>query len=234
MAISRRDHESEPVPPASQLAGLLFLAAVEGYLRGASPSAGLRVTMHRAMNREGAIYLQQVCPYLGSVPFVGTGGTGRMFPVTEGIIGAAFAKGRVLRTRQYAQLQELEADILTDMKTTNREGDLSKEARSWLAVPFLGPSREPVLVLFADTREFNFFADDERTNALVRMCWGFCRLVDNLESRPFPNLRNFPFMPGQNVEGMNTFYPTVQEELADLPVPQFERVRSFNFEASIA
>ena len=53
----------EPVPPASQLAVLPFLAAVDGYLREDGEVPGLRITVHRAMSREGHGYLQQVCAY---------------------------------------------------------------------------------------------------------------------------------------------------------------------------
>jgi hypothetical protein len=54
----------EPVPPASQLAVLPFLAAVDGYLREDEDVPDLRITVHRAMSREGRGYLQQVCAYL--------------------------------------------------------------------------------------------------------------------------------------------------------------------------
>jgi hypothetical protein len=54
----------EPVPPASQLTVLPFLAAVDGYLRDDGDVPGLRITVHRAMSREGKGYLQQVCAYL--------------------------------------------------------------------------------------------------------------------------------------------------------------------------
>ena len=53
----------EPVPPASQLAVLPFLAAVDGYLREDEDVPDLRITVHRAMSREGRGYLQQVCAY---------------------------------------------------------------------------------------------------------------------------------------------------------------------------
>ena len=54
----------EPVPPASQLAVLPFLAAVDGFLRKEAKQPGLRITLHRAMSREGEGYLQQVCGYI--------------------------------------------------------------------------------------------------------------------------------------------------------------------------
>jgi hypothetical protein len=222
---------AEPVPPASQLVALPFLAAIEGYLRGATPSITLRVTLHRALNREGQIYLQQVCQYLGSGP-IDRDLVGRMFGVNFGIMGRAFERRRVLRTRRYPDVASLRSAIAADWASRGHTGDITKERLSWLAVPFLGPDGTPVLVLFADTADqFNFFADDSRALTVVRMCWGFCRLIDSLEEQPFPTIRNYPFEPGENVTEEETAY-AVQEELQDVPVPQLETVRSFNYDAS--
>lgn len=110
-------------------------------------------------------------------------------------------------------------------------GDISRRRLSWLAIPLLGANGTPTMILFADTYRFNFFADDGRVNAIVEMCWGFCRLVDTLEEDPFPTIRNFPFEGGKRVEGSRTVYPTLQEELPNLAPPQFRRVNSFNYES---
>jgi len=224
----------EPVPPASQLAALPFVAAVEGYLSGPDPQMDLRVTLHRAMNREGQEYLQQICGYLGPKGKEDRSGSGRMFPVNFGIMGAAFEKGRILRTRHYPTKDELLKALQRDMKTTGDTGDITKKRLSWLAIPFLGPEEQPALVLFADTFEFDFFADNDRTRAVVSMCWGFCRLIDALEEDPFPNLRNFAFSAGEKVKGVSTVYPSIQEEVQMFPVPRFQRLRSFNYEASVS
>ena len=50
----------EPVPLVSQLAVLPFLSGVDGLLRENGEVAGLRITVHRVMSREGQGYLQQV------------------------------------------------------------------------------------------------------------------------------------------------------------------------------
>jgi hypothetical protein len=85
----------EPVPPASQLAKIPFLAAVDGLLRESHDVPGLRITMHRAVNREDQIYLQQVCGYITSQGLEWRGKVGRTFAVSEGIMEAAFASGRI-------------------------------------------------------------------------------------------------------------------------------------------
>jgi hypothetical protein len=211
----------EPVPSASQLATLSFLAAVEGFLRGSRPRVDLRLTVHRSINREGQQYLQQVCRYVGTDNKSVSPGTGRLFPVTFGIMGAAFEKGQIMRTKRH----EVEEELVKALPAREK-------ARSWLAVPFMGPAGEPVLVLYADTAEFNFFSDNERVSAVVDMSWGFCRLIDLLEVEPFPALRNYPFQSGDRITGDPTVF-SVQEPLDWLPAPQFARLKSFNYEASV-
>jgi hypothetical protein len=220
----------EPVPPASQITVLPFLAAVEGYLRGADPHVDIRLTMHRLMNREGQEYLQQICSYLGSSDASKRSGAGRMFPVTTGIMGGAFQRRRVLHTKFFARKEELFAALQRDMQTTGEKRDIHEVSLSWLAVPFLGPDGEPVLVLYADSFQPNFFSDISRVQTVVDMCWGFVRLLDGLARDPIPRHRNFGFESGSAVTGAQTMYPTLQEELPNLSVPQFEELRSFNYE----
>ena len=59
---------------------------------------------HRAMSREGQGYLQQMCGYLRR-DGMDVQGAGRIFPVNEGIMGAAYETGQVWRTRSYADLR---------------------------------------------------------------------------------------------------------------------------------
>lgn len=69
-------------------------------------------------------------------------------------------------------------------------------AAAYLAIPFLGPQKQVVLVLYAECNELNFFADDERIRRVVAMSKGFCKLFDGLQKDPFLNLRNFPLQKG--------------------------------------
>ncbi len=224
----------EPVPPASQLAVLPFASAIEGFLTGQQADIRLRLTVHRIMSREGQRYYQQICKYLGPESAGSKFDTGRMFPVNFGIMGQAFEDTTVLRTRSYPDQQTLLSDLRADFITTGRSLDkLAAEPLSWLAVPFLGGNNLPVLGLYADCHGFNFFASDSRVKAVIDMCWGFVRLVDDLEKAPFPNLKNFAFEPGVEVKGAKTVYPTIQEYLPELKVPQFQVLDSFNYESFV-
>lgn len=210
----------EPVPPASQMAVLPFLSAVEGLL-SATPVDKLRLTIHRVMNREGQEFLQQVCPYLPlSDTSKATGG--RTFPVNEGIMGAAYESRKMYRTGYHASDDALQQALKGEQ--TN--------AKSWLAMPFLGPDNQVVLILFAECNTLNYFADDDRIGQIVAMAKGFCRLHDYLQDSPFANLRNFPLQKGNpNRDGGGAF--GVQEPL-DRELPKFISLTSFNYEAAAA
>jgi hypothetical protein len=213
----------EPVPAATQLAALPFLAAIDGYLRGASPSVNVRLTLHRAMTREGNGYLQQICDYLGTDNLVERTGGGRLFPVDVGIVGAACRNAAVMRTK--------ELDSPETLASALEKENPSDPYASWLAVPFLNAKGSPVLVLFASTHRFNYFAEEDRTETIVRMCWGFCRVIEQLSDRPLPSLRNFAFASADPVTGGQGVYG-LQEIVKGAIPPRFERVQSFNFEAS--
>lgn len=210
----------EPVPPASQMAVLPFLSAVEGLL-SANPVENLRLTIHRVMDREGQEFLQQVCPYLPLSDSSKASG-GRTFAVNEGIMGAAYESQRLYRTRHYESDDALQLAM----------ADNPKNARSWIAVPFLGPDDQVVLIFFAECNTLNYFADNDRVDQIVAMANGFCRLHDYLQDSPFANLRNFPLQKGKpNREGRGAF--GVQEPI-DVKLPKFRNLTSFNYEAAAA
>src|SRR6516165_4888011 len=95
----------EPVPLVSQLAVLPFLAGVDGLLRESG---------------EGQGYLQQVCAYITDSGADCRGKVGRTFPVTEGIMGAAYEFGRVWRTKSFPTREAL---ILVMHENMKRVGD---------------------------------------------------------------------------------------------------------------
>ena len=217
----------EPVPPASQLAVLPFLAAVDGYLREDGDVPDLRITVHRAMSREGAGFLQQVCAYLGRDGGDWRGKVGRTFAVDTGIIGAAYETGKIWRTKRFDDVYAFH----TALRKDNVEP--AEVAQSWLALPFLGPQDQVVLILYADCNQLNFFGDDSRIRRLAAMGNGFCRLFDWLQRDPFEHLRNFPLQKGEPVKGVGGVY-NVQEALPDIEPPRFRDVLSFNYEAAAA
>jgi hypothetical protein len=217
----------EPVPHASQLAVLPFIAGIRGFLRGGG--SDLRVVMHRAMSREGKGYLQQVCKDVGPTESDPNAGVGRLWHRNYGIIGMAYGKRAISRTKKFPDEASLRAALEKDKRSVGDTEPIKQ--LSWLAIPFLSARGEPVLILFVDSFKLNFFSDDFRIKAVVDMCHGFCELIDGLEAHPFPRLRNFPLKPGAMVEGPPTVYSSVQEELVSWSVPQFHKLESFNYDA---
>jgi hypothetical protein len=224
---------AEPVPFATQLAVFPFLAAVEGSMRKSGDVSGLRITIHRVMSREGVGYLQQICGYI-TEDGVDWGKAGRTFPVNEGIMGAAYETGHIWRTRRFPDSGVLTPLMQADMNRTGDRHDPKKVGISYLAIPFLGPEREAILILYAECMQLNFFADDELIRNVVAMCKGFCKLFDWFQqAQPFHSLRNFPKPKGKPVRGTRTLYASIQEKI-DIEPPRFSTLPSFNYEAVAA
>lgn len=223
----------EPVPAASQLAILPFLSAVHGYFLSTADDARKRVTMHRVMSRDGEGYLQQICTYLGPEQY-SQETAGRMFTVDTGIMGHAFCTSKIQRTKFYPTEDLLRTDLKQDMIDTGKSSRAEDEVLSFLAIPFLGPDDTAVLVLYAECDILNFFVNEERISLLVKMCQGFCDLLDWLNTEhPFNTLRNFPLDVRNFQYDTPTVFPRLQESAPVAP-PQFKRTTSFNFDASVS
>jgi len=185
------------------------------------------------MSREGDGYIQQICTYLGSLPYDQTP-VGRIFPVDTGIMGRAFDRKLIQRTRRYGDINLLRADLEKDLHDIGNATPVAEMPVSYLAIPLLGPGDEVVLVLYAECNVLNFFADDPRVTLLAAMCGGLCQLFDWLnEQQPFPTLRNYPLEIGKLSRSAPTVFARLQED-ASLAPPRFSSVTSLNFDASPA
>jgi len=223
----------EPVPAASQLAVLPFLAAVDGILKNPAGKAKTRITMHRVMAREGIGYLQQLCTYFGSIEFSQENSVGRIFPVNTGIMGKAFSTKKVLRTRFYSSREQACLDLAADLRDNGDKRPISQVPISYLAVPFLGPAKKVVLTLYVECDILNIFSDDVRVCQIVDMCHAFCRLFDWLSSNlPFPTLHNFPLELEAFKFEKSTVFRRLQEEF-DCQVPRFKHISYFNYDAAV-
>lgn len=221
----------EPVPTSTQLSVMPFLAAAQGFLESDGPVKDLRLTMHRAMNRDGAGYLQQISGYFPfAQPSEWSNGRGRLFKVTDGIIGKSYETGAIYRTQKFDDEGALTKALVEARKDVAEEVQSGEVASSFLSIPFLGNKSETVLVFYADCKQLNFFADDERIEKLIAMGQGLCNLIDALEETPFPNLRNFGMEPGKPVTGAPTVYE-IQEPFTKTAPPQFKNLNSYNFES---
>jgi hypothetical protein len=224
-----RLNHPEPLPPASELAVTAFLSALQGYIELKGGSKALRLTLQRAMAVDGKRYLQQLSEYLGEGGKGGEGG--RIFPVTTGAMGEAYRLKRIVRTKDYPDEASLKADIAADMTRLQDERSVEDVALSYLAIPVLDRSgEEAVAIVYADTKAFNFFAEDEHVANIRAMTETFARFVDRLNESAIPRIRNFPLPPGVEVAEEPTIFRSVQEALESPAPPSFRTLSSFNFE----
>jgi hypothetical protein len=227
-----RPNHPEPVPSASQLLVLPFLSAVNGFLSKDAGGARLRITMHRVMSREGYGYLQQICTYLGSGPFDQTK-AGRMFTVDTGIMGAAFDKSRIQRTRYYPDRESLNADLREDLEELGKADEFGLVPVSYVALPFLGTEGKAVVILYAECDSLNFFADGDRLLTLVEMSRKFCELLDWINREQlFDSIRNYPLRIGELAYDKPTVYRRLQESM-ELEPPKSATLSSLNFDVSV-
>lgn len=221
----------EPVPSASQLLALPFVAAVAGYLVEKVGCTSVRVTLHRVMTRDHYTYLQQICSYAGH-SFDHTK-AGRIFIVDEGIIGKAFADGRIVRTGRYGDEKAWWRDYLADRAAVGDTRPLPTEPISFLAVPFVDATDAIVCVLYVEAGGLNLFVDGGHLGAVLGMSGGYCRLLDDIGVRPLPRVRNFPLPVGRPVTGIPTLFPHLQETVADPLPPRLSRLTSYNFAPTV-
>lgn len=219
---------SEPVPAATQLALVAFNSAIDGYLRGSGTVEGLRTTIHRTMSRNGKEYLQQACAY-APMNQDWKKQVGRVFPVTVGILGAAYSTGRLWRTRKFEDVSSLKEALAQDMSATGDSRSVDEVGLSYLAIPFVGPTSSPVLILYSECKTFNFFAEESRVKSVAAICESFCCTFDWIEKEKTLGIRNYPLGIGNPHIETPTLYGTVQEELSLTP-PRFSAIEIFNFD----
>lgn len=221
----------EPVPSISQLCALPFVASVAGYLTVTQNLSRSRATLHRVMTRDGKAYFQQLCSYAGQE--IDHSKSGRLFAVSEGIIGKAYSECAVMRTRHLRDDDEWWTNYRADRRLT---GDTRKEAEqvvSFLAVPLLDKAGKSALcVLYVEADGLNVFTTGEALKAVLGMCDGFCRLLDEIDAKPLPRLRNYPLPAGTPYIATPTVFPTLQEAVKTPSPPQFKQLTSFNFAPS--
>lgn len=227
------DDAYERVPSATQLALLPFAAAAWGYLRSHIDDDKLRLTIHRTMVRESLGYFQQACAYMGPRD-QWKRQPGRIFELSSGIVGRAYKEKLIARTKRFDTVEQLKSDLRLDLLDQNSLQTTDDIPLSYLAIPFLGTSNQAVLILYADSWMLNAFADNQIVSDVCNMCVGLCELYDRLQETPFPKLRNFPLAAGTPALDKETVYLRLQEVIKSPAPPQFQRIASFNFEASTA
>jgi hypothetical protein len=193
-----KDHwRSEYLPGPVQAISAAFCSAVGALLAtNADPDTRLRVTLHRVLHMGREVVLQQCCDYQG-LGELGGGRAGRTFPSHNGTIGAAFALGTAVRTREGATRRDLEADM-RDLSLNEASKGMAGDVSSVAAIPLLGApapvtlasdtsgkpaggagpanpttQRNVIGVLYLDSYESDAFLDETTMGQVRSMCGAF-------------------------------------------------------------
>ncbi|MBJ2160263.1 hypothetical protein [Variovorax sp. IB41] len=181
----------EPVPEVTQFSLLAFLSALVGYLHSDTPQySDFKLTIHRIVVHAETAFLQQACGYLSPSEYQPTM-AGRIFKGNHGITGKALMEKKTWRTRRYASQALLEQDLVLDITDSGDFHAIEDLPRSWLAVPLLNIKNEVVLIVFGESKHFNFFADDGRVVAIQNMVTAFGNMNARMETSLMERVKNF-------------------------------------------
>lgn len=240
----------EYLPSPFEMIATTLCSAVAGYLSSAySPSARLRVTLHRRLVIGNETVLQQCCDYqiVGSEETettpVGTKAirtAGRTFPANNGTIGVAYHYRKCVRTGRNIKWKDLDEDMKSlDLMETSRK--LAKKVWSIAALPFLtthAQSSEILGVLYMDSYQKNFFATDETQMSTVsKICQSFLSTLNEVSGTNAGRLANTEFWG----RGTETAVPDPRalkdswlalEVMEDLAVPTTSNAKQLNIDFS--
>ncbi|WP_454773173.1 hypothetical protein [Janthinobacterium tructae] len=233
----------EDIAETTQLLVIPFLAGIAGILSVWGRQTGYRVTLHRTMCRHDKVYLQQTVNYIASSKEAERG-SGRIFPVDRGIIGAAFRSQKMHHTAQFSSDEALVAALGEDMRGSGDERLIDDVAYSYLAIPFLGrpdsvtPSKDndklvPLAVLYAECYKENIFSDSALLRLLSAQCNQFSEQLDRIEGATLSHIRNFSYPIYDKSLELSGDSPYVKlNSIPDLDYtpPVFRNLKSINFQ----
>lgn len=191
----------EPVTKTSMHLALQFLSGISSLMDHTSTDK-VRYTLLRVMHRLDKAYLQQLCPYLPQKHY-NHSDIGRIFEVTEGITGESY------QTR----------DVLASKANSKNE--------SFLAIPFLNKYGSPVLILFAQANQQNYFHNISRIHLLSNACDDFAKFLNLIFEDAIYGIRNYPSEVNKSVKADKRFNTTLYDKIdMDVGLLNFE---SFEF-----
>jgi hypothetical protein len=177
------------VPDATIAVGSAFVSALAPVfsVRGGS----YRATLHRVVGMHaGELHLQQIAHYHGprAMTKAGDNVVGRLFTITEAVIGLAARSRQVLTTRLEHSDDECRRLLREDMKRLGEDNwdpqRMKDDVSSVFACPLIYVSGEVaeakdgkvVAVLFADSTQVGAF-DEETVTQIVAACEEFGRYL---------------------------------------------------------
>ena len=180
----------EYVPPATVIQATTFVSTLADVLRdigdrragGDLAERKFRITLHRLALFNGEDHFQQITSYAGRIDK--TGGLGRIFPVTGGIVSLACRTGSLVVAQKTDDAQFAKVWRLTQFNTIDARA-IEPYVDALVACPFFAPQVENrngdyvSMVLFADSAQADFF-NDEVLRIISATCTGFVNNLDRL------------------------------------------------------
>ena len=194
---ARRRWRKEYLPGPTALLATTLCGAVAGAIRRFRPTAAhFRVTLHRTLRLNGEELLQQTCDYVGEGLHEGSATAGRTMTATALTIGAAYRTRRIVRTPRKTSLAAIKAGMESlDLRSVARE--MKEDVSFVFAMPIVQPDDRhyapgPVAaVLYFDSRDGDFWLDDEQMAELALIVEGAVRAMDASDGARLGRLRNF-------------------------------------------
>jgi hypothetical protein len=200
----------EYLPSPTQSMATTLCATIAGHLLLSHPrEKRLRVTLHRTLLTGTETVLQQCCEYQG-VAISSRINASRTFPTTNATIGAAFTHQKIVRSRGNVDKQAIDADM-RDLHLNEASREMADTVRSVAAIPLLrdtdslgaaavGSSPRPsvVGVIYLDSEEDGYFANDTILESLIEMSNAFLRTINDQTQTVAGRIANSAFWTGKS------------------------------------
>jgi hypothetical protein len=218
----------EYLPDATELMAGAFCSSIAALISGVSTEKLFRVTLHRIIEAGGTPLLQQACEYFGTRTKLGD--KGRTFGLDQGIIGLAYNRRLVCRTRPQPHpgtVIDLRGDV-AKLKVGRHAQKMAPEVRALLAVPIIAQDKV-CMVLFVDSEAAGIFQDSLLAQ-ILSVARHFSAFVSSTNVK---GIRNFSFSThGHRQRSFRRIRLKVIEILNDsrFRPPTIDRPFDFNFE----
>lgn len=197
----RRRWRKEYLPGPTALIATAISGSVAGAIARMRPAAThFRITLHRTLSLNDDELLQQACDYVGRGLSEASATAGRTIEATALTIGAAYRTRRIVRTREGVAISKINADMQKlRLKSVARK--MRDDVSFVFAMPIIQPddkhfSPGPVAaVLYLDSRDTDFWLNDEEVGDLALIVQEAVRALDGAEGAALGRVRNFP--PGK-------------------------------------
>lgn len=180
----KEESRIEFVSPVTQTIATTFVTTLGEILnrqeqeKRKEKAAQFRLTLHRIARIQDDVVFQQISRYAGTRT---KGAVGRVITIKAGLVGMVCRHGAPLIVTRERDFDQLWKDV--DLEGAGARG-VRESVMSMLACPFFAPKAKAddppsvLAVLFMDSEEKAFFADQSVLKLIYSACKGFVRDLD--------------------------------------------------------